>query len=409
MWVSLAAVLAASALADDALAPSQMDAAQLHAHLAARHGPRVALPPTPEALVAAWPALFGERFAERGTKGGMLVILHCFTSAERERFLQKWLAPNYLGRSRHVFASDRTDAAAGVLGFPDDPGERMVDFRTNGNKYLGAHRPLAAILFANDTWPGLFDWILQGDDDTKFDLGRVAKLLAPTHHPRETPVLAGRVGPRQPASVTPKCKPARDRPRPAVDCCSDLANACAVDVAGARLVSDPGFFQVRGGHLERMETCAGHTKHKDCCAVKPSPPGPRRAAGYDYTLDLSNGAEAAYSVPRSWTYGGTGYALSGGLLAAIERDDWKACVDRVICGNADQRIHTCVFNLGYSYHVVPELGVHRKTWRRAVRRTLRRLAGLPPRRRDAAATPPAALFLPAAGLGLLAARRLARR
>ena len=76
-------------------------------------------------------------------------------------------------------------------------------------------------------------------------------------------------------------------------------------------------------------------------------------------------------MPRSWTYGGTGYALSGGLLAAIERDDWKACVDRVICGNADQRIHTCVFNLGYTYHeLASELGVHKPKRRRRRRRRL---------------------------------------
>ena len=115
--------------------------------------------------------------------------------------MRKYLTPHYLGKHRHVFASDRTDVSRGILGFPDDPGRGGVDFKTNGAKYIWGgvftsfkrlvsisrgrgwffefeairteprsrrylDRPLIAMLFANDTWGSKFDWLLQGDDDT---------------------------------------------------------------------------------------------------------------------------------------------------------------------------------------------------------------------------------------------------
>ena len=386
-----------------------LDAAAFHSSVSSAFGARLALPATPEAMVEAWPALFGEGFEERGKRVKFIVVLHCFSSREREGFLRKWLAPGYLGKARHVFASDRLDVDAGIVGFPDDPGEMGVDFRTNGNKYLGAHRPLAAILFVNDTWGGTFDWILQGDDDTKFDMGRVARILQATREPRTTPVLGGRIGPRH-GDVAPKCRESTARRTPAVDCCRDLNSSCPVDVEGAELRAHPGFFQIKMGNLERLDDCAGAgaLAHKECCATEPSPPGERRDAGYLYTLAASARAPATFSVPRSWTYGGTGYVLSGGLLGAIARDDWRWCLDVVICGNADQRIHTCVFNLGFSYHVLPnELGIHRKTWRHRARRRLARLAKAArgaAAGRSRAAAPHPLLVLPAALLGLAVRR-----
>ena len=172
-------------------------------------------------MVEAWPKLFGESFEDRRSHVDVLVILHCFTSAEREKFLVKW-NKEYLGHHRHVYASDRLDVAAGIVGFPDDPGTMKVDFKVNGNKYLGAHRPLVAILFANDTWGGTFNWIMQGDDDTKFALGRDLQALSATTTPRETPVLAGRIGPKH-GDVAPKCYPSDERTEPKIDCCTDLA------------------------------------------------------------------------------------------------------------------------------------------------------------------------------------------
>ena len=47
----------------------------------------------------------------------------------------------------------------GTIGFPDHPGVLNKDF-TGLSKYAGAHRPLAAILFVNDTFGGHIDWVI---------------------------------------------------------------------------------------------------------------------------------------------------------------------------------------------------------------------------------------------------------
>ena len=107
-----------------------------------------------------------------------VVILHCGSSG-REHMLARWRR-EYLDGQRHILASDHTDLQQGLLGFPDDPGKPGTHFVIGGGKYIGAHRPLTAILFANDTWGragGGFDWILQGDDDTRFSLASVAGTL----------------------------------------------------------------------------------------------------------------------------------------------------------------------------------------------------------------------------------------
>jgi hypothetical protein len=49
-----------------------------------------------------------------------------------------------------------------------------------------------------------------------------------------------------------------------------------------------------------------------------------------------------------WPFGGDGFALSRGLLNAIGRDHWEACLYRLQCANADHRVMTCVLNAGFS-------------------------------------------------------------
>ena len=117
------------------------EACQLSATLRRLHGPRVVLP---NDLEKAWPSLFGEQFRDRHNHVPIIVLLHCFSSERREAQLQKYLTPQYLGKHRHVFASDRTDVSRGILGFPDDPGRGGVDFKTNGAKYVSASRGAAA-------------------------------------------------------------------------------------------------------------------------------------------------------------------------------------------------------------------------------------------------------------------------
>ena len=127
------------------------EACTLTAKLKRLHGPRVVLPPD---LEKAWPALFGEEFKDRQNHVPIIVLLHCFSSERREQQLRKYLTPHYLGKHRHVFASDRTDVSRGILGFPDDPGRGGVDFKTNGAKYISASRRVVVFsLHSNDSCP----------------------------------------------------------------------------------------------------------------------------------------------------------------------------------------------------------------------------------------------------------------
>ena len=98
------------------------EACALTATLKRLHGPRVVLPPD---LEKAWPALFGEEFKDRHNHVPIIVLLHCFSSERREAQLRKYLTPHYLGKHRHVFASDRTDVSRGILlRVPRRPGPR---------------------------------------------------------------------------------------------------------------------------------------------------------------------------------------------------------------------------------------------------------------------------------------------
>ncbi|KAH8098820.1 Ca2-binding protein [Aureococcus anophagefferens] len=240
----------------------ETEAAYVYEKLGARYGKRLQLPRSPEALVNAWPALFGEPFEERREHAAVVVVLHCFSDARRAAALQRWRHA-HLKRTRHLFASDRLDVGAGFLGFPDDDGKQGVDFTTTGGKYLGAHRPLLALMFANDTWGGAFDWLAHGDDDTRFELSRLGAYLG--------------------ARATRRC---------------------------------------------------------------PSSPFPYR---YHPTR-----GRVHYHNLASWAYGGIGYYVSRGLLAEITRHEWQACADKLVCGNADQRVSTCLFNHGFQLSRVAE-------------------------------------------------------
>ena len=127
------------------------EACALTATLKRLHGPRVVLLAD---LEKAWPALFGEEFKDRHNHVPIIVLLHCFSSERREEQLRKYLTPHYLGKHRHIFASDRTDVSRGILGFPDDPGRGGVDFKTNGAKYISASRRVVVFsLHSNDSCP----------------------------------------------------------------------------------------------------------------------------------------------------------------------------------------------------------------------------------------------------------------
>ena len=112
------------------------EAAKFHDRLQARYGKRLRLPATPEQLVASWPRLFGERFEERREHRPLVVIVDTPRPQPQLR------------RVRHVLAARALDLSAGAMGFPDDD----ATVNAGARHAEGAHRPLLAALFANETW-----------------------------------------------------------------------------------------------------------------------------------------------------------------------------------------------------------------------------------------------------------------
>ena len=340
-----------------------------HDRVSALHGARVALPPRAEWDARAYRQLFGERARARERHSLFVVVLHCGKPG-REHMVARW-REGYLKTKRHVFASDRTDVALGTLGFPDDPGVPHRDFRTAG-RYPGAHRPLTAILLANDTWGGRFDWLLHGDDDTMLYLEATARALART--PPATPLLLGLNGPRTPPSESPVCRAPGARARPRVGCCARTSadapfEACPVDVArgdakyfatvttatatavatAVATAADAASAARDARELAPVLECGSDAGREHfCCPVSPSGAA-RAAAGFPYALDTARGT-SPYSFVRAWVFGGDGYVLSAGLLRAVGRARWAECDALLVCGNADQRVTTCVFDHGVDAH-----------------------------------------------------------
>ena len=254
-----------------------------------------------------------------------------------------------------------------MLGFPDDPGAPHRHYRTAG-AYPGAHRPITAILFANDTWGGRFDWLVHGDDDTMLYLPEDARLLAGT--PPATPLLLGHNAPRTPKQE-PVCRAPARRARPWRGCClrerdDEPFGACPVEVARG----DARYYERGGGEDGELEPVLGcgtpEGRERFCCPVsRGASDANRTAAGFPYALDTEHG-ESPYSFVRAWVFGGDGYVLSAGLLAAIGRPRWKECDEMLLCGNADMRVVTCVFNSGFMYSSfgAHHVGKHSKDWRR---------------------------------------------
>eukprot|EP00965_Chrysotila_dentata_P252546 6210738-Pleurochrysis_carterae.AAC.3 len=90
---------------------------------------------------------------------------------------------SWLKQTKHVLAADHADAEKGLQGFPSNPGCGPSDDRCENpsyysqGKYLGAHRALAGILRANDTYGSDIDWIAVVDDDNYLALSYISPWL----------------------------------------------------------------------------------------------------------------------------------------------------------------------------------------------------------------------------------------
>jgi len=219
----------------------EAEAAKFHDRLQARYGKRLRLPATPEQLVASWPRLFGERFEERREHRPLVVIVDTPRPQPQLR------------RVRHVLAARALDLSAGAMGFPDDD----ATVNAGARHAEGAHRPLLAALFANETWGGRFDWLAFG----AVDAAAAARFLA-----ARDAALTWFLGAPGPGAV---CR--RDRSADPFACCASDAAPCAVDVPPRK----PYFsFEVNGSRL-RPAPCRRYRNDgryasfsfKPCCPV----------------------------------------------------------------------------------------------------------------------------------------------
>ena len=319
----------------------EAEAAKFHDRLQARYGKRLRLPATPEQLVASWPRLFGERFEERREHRPLVVIVDTPRPQPQLR------------RVRHVLAARALDLSAGAMGFPDDD----ATVNAGARHAEGAHRPLLAALFANETWGGRFDWLAFG----AVDAAAAARFLA-----ARDAALTWFLGAPGPGAV---CR--RDRSADPFACCASDAAPCAVDVPPRK----PYFsFEVNGSRL-RPAPCRRYRNDgryasfsfKPCCPVSAAASRKRRlanayrragglgraqvrqrrrvdsdATGFPYRYQPRRGRVHFHALAFDVD---VPYFVSRGLLdRAAYR--WRACADKLACGAAGKRFATCAFNLG---------------------------------------------------------------
>lgn len=200
-------------------------------------------------------------------------------------------------------------------------------------KYFGAHRTVAGVLVANDTWPDS-KWLLVVDDDNHVELNQVATYLAALD-PTVPLLLAGRVGPGRNEVPCRKSSNATHW-----SCCSDPSGPCRARVSGPQAVWEYD----KAARTFLPQICPDRAVTNYCCRTTPWPAGVSR--GYPYRVD-GDGAFRPHFA-KLWPYGGAGYVLSRGLLDAIPRPHWEHCMYALQCANADHRVMTCVLAAGYS-------------------------------------------------------------
>jgi hypothetical protein len=83
----------------------------------------------------------------------------------------------------------------------------------------------------------------------------------------------------------------------------------------------------------------------ECCRTAPWPEGVNY--GYPFRIVKHNATYTphfAYMHP----YGGAGYVVSRGMIESVGIKEWRKCMYRIQCANADTRVMTCIFNAGYT-------------------------------------------------------------
>mmetsp|Transcript_5771 Transcript_5771/g.8203 ORF Transcript_5771/g.8203 Transcript_5771/m.8203 type:complete len:397 (-) Transcript_5771:37-1227(-) len=231
-------------------------------------------------------------------------------------------------RLMHVYYDDNP----GCSNKPCPHGEEPHYLRIG--KYYGAHRTVAGILVANDTWPKA-DWILVVDDDDSVNIQAVKNYLAQLN-PRIPLLLAGRIGPGHNAIPCVKTNTNLS----SWSCCTDPSKSCRVNLYGPQAQ-----WKYSESHKSFLpHPCQDHAVSNYCCRTKPWPQGINY--GFPFRIDPDGPYRPHFSL--LWPYGGLGYVLSRGLLDSISRESWQQCMYGLQCANADHRVMTCVLNAGFS-------------------------------------------------------------
>lgn len=179
-------------------------------------------------------------------------------------------------------------------------------------KYFGAHRTIAGVLVANDTWPDA-KWVLVVDDDDGVQLEAIWRYLDELD--ASVPLLlAGRIGPGHDAIP---CRPTNNASH--WSCCTDARSPCRAHLYGPQAVWE---YDKATQSFAPRHICPDHEVSNYCCRSKPWPDGIH--AGFPFQTDPEGAYRPHFSL--LWPYGGLGYVLSRGLLDLISRDYWQMCM-----------------------------------------------------------------------------------
>lgn len=251
---------------------------------------------------------------------------------------QTWLSqvPRYVivdgMRSRrlmHVFYDDNPGCTEKCKNGPD---------YLKIGRYYGAHRTVAGILAANDTWPDA-KWILVVDDDDHVSMPAIWDYLGNINE--SIPLfLAGRIGP---GHDTIPCRETSNAT--SWSCCTSAREPCYAHLHGPQAKWK---YSSVNHSFHPVQLCDDEvqklTPDNYCCRTAPWPQGIN--FGFPFRYDSKGSYRPHFAL--MWPYGGLGYALSRGLLDSISRDYWQMCMYGIQCANADHRTMTCVLNAGYS-------------------------------------------------------------
>lgn len=133
-------------------------------------------------------------------------------------------------------------------------------------------------------------------------------------------------------------------------CCTDLSKPCLAMPAGPPPSQAVFSFDATKNSMVVERVCNSEVS-TECCATTGWPEG----VNYGYPFRVSpNGTHRPHFADMRPV--GTGsFALSYALIRAVSRDAWQKCVYAIQCGNADERIMTCVLNAGFSVSHFPAL------------------------------------------------------